>query len=39
MVLEHWFDTNPKPDNNLREWLAANLGMSKRNVQVWFQNR
>lgn len=39
MVLEHWFDINPKPDDNLREWLAANLGMSKRNVQVWFQNR
>ena len=38
-VLEHWFDINPKPDNNLREWLAMELGMTKRNVQVWFQNR
>ena len=38
-VLEHWFDINPKPDNNLREWLASELGMTKRNVQVWFQNR
>ena len=38
-VLGHWFDINPKPDNNLREWLAAELGMTKRNVQVWFQNR
>lgn len=38
-VLEHWFDVNPKPDNNLREWLAMELGMTKRNVQVWFQNR
>jgi hypothetical protein len=38
-VLEHWFDINPKPDNNLREWLAQELGMTKRNVQVWFQNR
>jgi hypothetical protein len=28
-----------KPDNNLREWLAQELGMTKRNVQVWFQNR
>jgi hypothetical protein len=38
-VLEHWFDVNPKPDNNLREWLAVELGMTKRNIQVWFQNR
>lgn len=38
-VLEHWFDINPKPDNSLREWLAMELGMTKRNVQVWFQNR
>ncbi|ORY30404.1 hypothetical protein BCR39DRAFT_152444 [Naematelia encephala] len=38
-VLEHWFDVNPKPDNNLREWLASELGMTKRNIQVWFQNR
>ena len=38
-VLEHWFEINPKPDNSLREWLAVELGMSKRNVQVWFQNR
>ena len=38
-VLEHWFDINPKPDNNLREWLASEFGMTKRNVQVWFQNR
>ena len=38
-MLEHWFDINPKPDNALREWLAGRLGMTKRNVQVWFQNR
>ena len=38
-VLEHWFDINSKPDNNLREWLASELGMTKRNIQVWFQNR
>lgn len=38
-VLEHWFAINPKPDNSLREWLASELGMTKRNVQVWFQNR
>ena len=38
-VLEHWFNINPKPDNHMREWLAAELGMTKRNIQVWFQNR
>lgn len=38
-VLEFWYDINPKPDNQLREQLAAQLGMTKRNVQVWFQNR
>lgn len=38
-VLERWFDENPKPDNNTREFLASTLGMTKRNVQVWFQNR
>ncbi|KAI9636460.1 Homeodomain-like protein, partial [Dioszegia hungarica] len=38
-VLEHWFEINSKPDNALREWLAGELGMTKRNVQVWFQNR
>lgn len=38
-VLEHWFEINSKPDNALREWLASELGMTKRNVQVWFQNR
>ena len=38
-VLEHWFGVNPKPDNNMREWLALELGMTKRNIQVWFQNR
>lgn len=38
-VLEHWFAINPRPDNGLREWLASELGITKRNVQVWFQNR
>ncbi|WVF69951.1 hypothetical protein IAT40_004736 [Kwoniella sp. CBS 6097] len=38
-ILEYWYDINPKPDNSLREHLAAQLGMTKRNVQVWFQNR
>lgn len=29
-VLEYWFSQNPKPDNILREWLANELGMTKR---------
>lgn len=29
-VLEYWFSQNPKPDNALREWLASELGMTKR---------
>lgn len=38
-ILEAEFDRNNKPDNSKREELAAMLGMTKRNVQVWFQNR
>ncbi|BEI94265.1 uncharacterized protein CcaverHIS019_0607240 [Cutaneotrichosporon cavernicola] len=38
-VLEHYFSINPRPDNQLREFLAGELGITKRNVQVWFQNR
>ncbi|GMK57945.1 hypothetical protein CspeluHIS016_0407790 [Cutaneotrichosporon spelunceum] len=38
-VLEHYFGINPRPDNQLREFLAGELGITKRNVQVWFQNR
>lgn len=38
-VLEHYFAMNPRPDNALREYLASELGITKRNVQVWFQNR
>ncbi|KAL7420680.1 hypothetical protein Q5752_004631 [Cryptotrichosporon argae] len=38
-VLEQWFEQNPRPDNATREHLAALLGITKRNVQVWFQNR
>lgn len=38
-VLERFFAVNPKPDGQVREYLGELLGMSKRNVQVWFQNR
>ncbi|WVN89490.1 uncharacterized protein L203_104715 [Cryptococcus depauperatus CBS 7841] len=33
-VLEFWYELHPKPDNELRERLAAQLGMTKRNVQA-----
>lgn len=39
MVLEKTFETNIKPDANLRKALGEQLGMTPRAVQVWFQNR
>lgn len=38
-VLEETFKTTQKPDGNVRKALAAQLDMTPRNVQVWFQNR
>lgn len=38
-VLEETFKTTQKPDANVRKALAAQLDMTPRNVQVWFQNR
>jgi hypothetical protein len=38
-VLEETFKTTQKPDANVRKSLAAQLDMTPRNVQVWFQNR
>ncbi|GAA6060617.1 hypothetical protein JCM10212_004596 [Sporobolomyces blumeae] len=38
-ILEHHFDINPKPDVNTRKVLSEQLGMTPREVQVWFQNR
>jgi len=38
-VLEETFRTTQKPDGNVRKALAAQLDMTPRNVQVWFQNR
>jgi len=39
IVLEKVFQTNQYPDMPLRSQLAAQLGMSPRKVQIWFQNR
>lgn len=38
-VLSSVFECNDTPSFDLRETTAAQLGMSNREVQVWFQNR
>lgn len=38
-VLEKTFMENPKPNASMRRWLAQQLDMTPRGVQVWFQNR
>lgn len=38
-VLEKTFQENPKPSASVRRWLAQQLVMTPRGVQVWFQNR
>jgi hypothetical protein len=38
-LLDAQFQESPKPDMETRKSLAAALGMTSREVQVWFQNR
>ncbi|CEL58837.1 Homeobox protein HD-10 OS=Encephalitozoon cuniculi (strain GB-M1) GN=HD-10 PE=4 SV=1 [Rhizoctonia solani AG-1 IB] len=38
-VLEREFETDPKPNADKRRSLAAQLNMTPRAIQVWFQNR
>eukprot|EP00866_Antonospora_locustae_P000562 jgi/Antlo1/562/2325 len=38
-VLERTFETNIRPDTQMRKMLAEQLGMTPRSIQVWFQNR
>ncbi|EUC58679.1 homeobox domain protein [Rhizoctonia solani AG-3 Rhs1AP] len=38
-VLETEFETDPKPNADKRRSLAAQLNMTPRAIQVWFQNR
>ncbi|KAF7312577.1 Pleiotropic drug resistance ABC transporter protein [Mycena indigotica] len=38
-LLEETFKRNTRPNTQLRERLAAELNLSPRNIQVWFQNR
>ncbi|KAI8325114.1 Homeodomain-like protein, partial [Martensiomyces pterosporus] len=39
LILESTFKTSPKPSSDVRKSLAGQLGMSAREVQIWFQNR
>ncbi|KAI7827377.1 homeobox domain-containing protein, partial [Kickxella alabastrina] len=38
-LLEGTFKSTPKPSSELRKSLASTLGMTAREVQIWFQNR
>eukprot|EP00835_Amoeboradix_gromovi_P002553 NODE_147_length_17537_cov_0.265627.p11 type:complete len:178 gc:universal NODE_147_length_17537_cov_0.265627:3094-3627(+) len=38
-ILQTIFEQNSKPDAMLRGALADRLGMTARNIQIWFQNR
>ncbi|KAJ2501068.1 hypothetical protein GGH96_002199 [Coemansia sp. RSA 1972] len=38
-LLELTFKTTPKPSSETRKTLATRLGMTAREVQIWFQNR
>merc|ERR1712054_88103 len=39
IILEEVFNTNNTPDQQTRQKLADELGMSSRRVQIWFQNK
>ncbi|KAJ2780151.1 hypothetical protein GGI15_003640 [Coemansia interrupta] len=38
-LLEGTFKNTPKPSSDIRKALAQKLGMTAREVQIWFQNR
>jgi hypothetical protein len=38
-LLEKEFETNPMPNKDVREHLSQNLGLTSRQVQIWFQNK
>jgi len=38
-MLEQMFQTNSMPNQQTRAHLAAELGMSSRRIQIWFQNK
>lgn len=38
-VLEREFDANPMPNKEVRDQLSSRLGLTSRQVQIWFQNK
>lgn len=39
VTLENEFSKNPTPNAATRERIAAEINMTERSVQIWFQNR
>jgi LAS superfamily LD-carboxypeptidase LdcB len=39
VTLEQEFNKNPTPTAVVRERIAAEINMTERSVQIWFQNR
>lgn len=39
VVLEEAFTVNPSPNAKMREQISAEINMTERSVQIWFQNR
>lgn len=38
-VLEREFEANPMPNKEMRDQLSSHLGLTSRQVQIWFQNK
>ncbi|KAL6078163.1 Short stature homeobox protein 2 [Balamuthia mandrillaris] len=38
-ILEREFENNPMPNKDVRDTLSSNLGLSSRQIQIWFQNK
>jgi LIM homeobox transcription factor 1 len=37
--LQTIFQRNPMPDSQTRRWMAEQLNVSPKTVQIWFQNK
>jgi len=38
-ILEREFEANPMPNKDVRDHLSQHLGLTSRQVQIWFQNK
>jgi hypothetical protein len=38
-ILEREFEANPMPNKEVRDHLSSHLGLTSRQVQIWFQNK